>query len=292
MEEWQQEVLESPIPIVLDCYADWCQPCKKLAPLLEERANNSQAKWRLVKLNIDKFPQLSTALQIKSIPTVYLISNKNSVDGFVGYPDAEKLNQFFEIVNKVSGLQNTEQIYLQKMREFQDLIQKNDLNGAEDSIKDIMEKNSFIKNKYGGKLVCLQALIQVKQGDKVKCQNYINEANSKYSLEIQNDDEVKIYIQKQKNIYINIKNILIYINIYQYVYKYTVSMKILFKICYMYFSFFYYDILLLFTFQIIKVDRNWENKKANKFLIEIFTKLGVSNKLTIEGRKSLQKILF
>ena len=43
-------------PIILDCYADWCQPCKKLMPVLEELAQSHEGKFKLVKLNIDNLP--------------------------------------------------------------------------------------------------------------------------------------------------------------------------------------------------------------------------------------------
>lgn len=68
------------MPVVLDCYADWCQPCKKLDPLLKEKMEGFEGKLKLVKLNIDNHPQLSTGLNIRSIPTLFLIFNGNIVD--------------------------------------------------------------------------------------------------------------------------------------------------------------------------------------------------------------------
>lgn len=54
-EEWNTLVMESKVPIVLDCYADWCKPCKTLTPLLESKAKGAKG-WRLVKMDIDKQP--------------------------------------------------------------------------------------------------------------------------------------------------------------------------------------------------------------------------------------------
>jgi thiol-disulfide isomerase/thioredoxin len=78
MEDWETVVMKSEVPVVLDCYAEWCGPCKKLMPLLEEAIkqinqtdsqieldsspSNQHIKARLVKLNIDNFPQLSSGL--------------------------------------------------------------------------------------------------------------------------------------------------------------------------------------------------------------------------------------
>jgi len=76
--EWKPQVMDSQIPVVLDCYADWCGPCKKLMPILvekikeynglaggstdEDETDPENIKIRLVKLNIDNIPQLSQAL--------------------------------------------------------------------------------------------------------------------------------------------------------------------------------------------------------------------------------------
>jgi putative thioredoxin len=66
-------VLRSPVPVVLDCYADWCAPCKELTPVLESavaRAGGA-AKLRFAVLNVDEEPELAEKLQVKSLPTVF-----------------------------------------------------------------------------------------------------------------------------------------------------------------------------------------------------------------------------
>lgn len=86
--------MTSHVPIVLDCYADWCKPCKTLTPILEEKAKNAK-DWKLVKVNIDKFPQIAQMLKVKSVPTVYLLFEGRALDGFTGMPDEKTLNGFF-----------------------------------------------------------------------------------------------------------------------------------------------------------------------------------------------------
>lgn len=54
--EWQPRVMEQTVPIILDCYAEWCGPCKKLYPILEEKVKNLEGKVKMVKLNIDDLP--------------------------------------------------------------------------------------------------------------------------------------------------------------------------------------------------------------------------------------------
>ena len=56
-QEWQPKVMDQKdTPVILDCYADWCAPCRKLTPILEEKAIANDGKFKLVKLNIDNLP--------------------------------------------------------------------------------------------------------------------------------------------------------------------------------------------------------------------------------------------
>jgi thioredoxin len=78
--EWQTKVMEAKVPVILDCYADWCGPCKKLTPVLEKVTNDYEGKFRLVKLNIDTLPELTRALNVKSVPALFLIYKGNVMD--------------------------------------------------------------------------------------------------------------------------------------------------------------------------------------------------------------------
>ena len=67
-------------PVILDFYADWCEPCKKLGPKLESLVGNAGGQLRLAKVNADNHPELTQALQVKSLPTVMLIHMGKLVD--------------------------------------------------------------------------------------------------------------------------------------------------------------------------------------------------------------------
>ena len=54
--QWRTHVMEANLPVILDCYAEWCAPCKKLEPILVEKVRSFQGKLKLVKLNIDDLP--------------------------------------------------------------------------------------------------------------------------------------------------------------------------------------------------------------------------------------------
>ena len=70
-ENFQKLVLESPVPVLVDVYADWCGPCKQLGPMLESAAMKSGGMFRLAKINSDKESSLSQTLEVQGLPTVF-----------------------------------------------------------------------------------------------------------------------------------------------------------------------------------------------------------------------------
>ena len=88
-------------PVILDFYADWCQPCKQLTPKLSALVEAAQGSVRLAKINVDNLPELAQALQIASLPTVMLIHKGKMVDSFQGVLADQALKAF---VSKAIGL--------------------------------------------------------------------------------------------------------------------------------------------------------------------------------------------
>ncbi|MDE0780768.1 MAG: thioredoxin [Alphaproteobacteria bacterium] len=80
------DVLEASreIPVIVDFWAPWCGPCKTLGPIIEKVVQNAGGAVRLVKIDIDKAPDISAQLKIQSIPMVYAFKNGQPVDGFQG----------------------------------------------------------------------------------------------------------------------------------------------------------------------------------------------------------------
>ncbi|RCG30870.1 co-chaperone YbbN [Sphaerisporangium album] len=77
-------------PVVLDLWATWCEPCKQLSPILEKLAAEAAGRWVLAKVDVDKSPQISGALQVQSIPTVLAVFQGQAVTGFQGaLPEAQ-----------------------------------------------------------------------------------------------------------------------------------------------------------------------------------------------------------
>lgn len=87
---FEQEVVSSDQPVLVDFWAPWCGPCKLMLPTIEELAGEFAGKVRIGKLNTDENPQTATSHQITAIPTVLLFKGGEVVDRFVGVTPKEK----------------------------------------------------------------------------------------------------------------------------------------------------------------------------------------------------------
>ena len=90
---WQSEVLESSIPVLVDFWAEWCGPCKAIAPVLDELAGEYDGKLKIAKVDVDKNSALAGEFGIRSIPTLLIIKGGAVQEQMVGALQKSALKQ-------------------------------------------------------------------------------------------------------------------------------------------------------------------------------------------------------
>lgn len=97
-QNFQQEVLQAELPTLVDLYADWCQPCKVLEPILEEISVELAGKLKIVRVDVDQSPMLAQSFRVQSIPMLVLFDKGRPVDQLVGMADKATLMELVKPV--------------------------------------------------------------------------------------------------------------------------------------------------------------------------------------------------
>eukprot|EP00347_Sterkiella_histriomuscorum_P004761 403359210 len=293
-QEWLPKVMQSDKPVILDCYAEWCGPCKKLTPLLEDLTASAEGKFKLVKLNIDNLPQIATGLKVRNIPAVFLIHKGNVIDTFVGLPSEQQLKQFIDtaiLVDSIAHDENIMQTILDKAEEF---INNNELENAE---KIFMEGYTYEnwRDKFGPRLqvgiaYCFvinhrdikksqEILDQITEPKKKELPEFYKDLLAKTLAEINNLQKNQAPSEEEQQLIQKIEND-------------PSDMQSRYDLAKLQFESQKYEDALESCLQSMSIQRNWNERAAYQLLLKVFEKLGSSNEVTIKARKRLSKILF
>lgn len=139
---FQSEVLERSLttPVVVDFWAEWCQPCKQLSPVLERLAVQGGGAWVLAKVNVDANPRLAQAFRVQSIPMVYAVVNGQPIDGFAGVQPEATLRQWIDAVLKAAGVEVAAPED-PRLRAADEALLAGDLDAAEQAYKKILAES-------------------------------------------------------------------------------------------------------------------------------------------------------
>ncbi|MFI6824966.1 tetratricopeptide repeat protein [Micromonospora sp. NPDC050187] len=136
---FQSEVLERSLstPVVVDFWAEWCEPCKQLSPVLEKLAAEGGGAWVLAKVDVEANPRLAQMFRVQGIPMVFAVVGGQPIDAFSGVVPEAQLRQWIQAVLKAGGV-TVEPAGDPRLDEADDALMVGDLDAAEAAYRKIL----------------------------------------------------------------------------------------------------------------------------------------------------------
>ena len=265
-------------PVLVDFWAPWCGPCKQLTPILEKVVKAAKGKVKLVKMDIDKNPEIPGQMGIQSIPAVIAFSNGQPVDGFMGALPESQVVAFLERLTK-GKIAPEERDLLKEADEA--LVGGNPAVAADIYAKLLAEDGANIHALAGLARCYIEtgALEQASQTLALVPEAKRNEAPvaaARAALDVaEQAKSLGPYAELEEKVLSNPLD-------HQARFDLAVALNAKGK----------RDDAVTHLIEIVKRDRKWNEDAARKQLVTFFEAWGATDPATLEGRKKLSSVLF
>ena len=275
-ENFQSEVLDKSksLPVVVDFWAEWCQPCQMLKPALEALASEYDGKFILAKVNADNNQALAAQFGVRGIPSVKAFSNGKIVNEFSGVlPEAEIRNFLDQLIPNESELQRHEAI---------ELLQAGDTNGALRLLNKAIE---FDENNLNAQID--KAEISFNLGDLVTAEEILK----KLPLATTESDPRVQTLRTSIEIANRTAGLADKTTLIAEIGKKPKDLQLKLDLANVYIAEKNYSPALELLFEIIQQDKTFGDDIARKTILEIFTLIGPQDHIVREARKKLSRLL-
>jgi putative thioredoxin len=265
-------------PVLVDFWAEWCGPCKQLAPLLEKAVRAAKGKVKLVKMDIDKHPSIPGQLGIQSIPAVFAFVNGQPIDGFLGALPESQITAFIERVTKdrIGGEEKD------LLKAAEEALAKGDAAGAAELYAQVLEQDS-------GNVAALAGLARsyVRTGA-------LDQAKQTLALvpEAKRNDSAVAAARAALDIAEQAKSVGPLSELEQKVAANPLDPQTRFDLAVALNSKGRRAEAVDNLIEIVKRNRKWNDDGARKQLVQFFDAWGPTDEATVNGRKRLSSILF
>ncbi|MCY4031944.1 MAG: co-chaperone YbbN [Hyphomicrobiales bacterium] len=275
-----QDVLEASmqLPVIVDFWGPSCAPCRQLTPILEKATIAANGAVRLVKMNIEAYPEIAEQLRISSIPAVMIFSKGQPVDGFVGAASESQVKEMFtRLLGELPASPAENNIELAEQA-----LESGDTTTAAQYFSQVLQSDATNPRAIGGFARALIAVGDVEQAErileKVKTEDLEHEAvvAAKSSLALAQKsanvgDLSTMESRVQQSPDDHAARFDLALALHGANRKSDAIEQLL---------------------EIVKRDPKWNEQAARKQLVELFEAYGNSDTVTIEGRKKLSSLLF
>ena len=269
--------------IIVDFWATWCGPCKTLTPILESVVNKSSGAVRLVKIDVDKNPDLSAQLRIQSIPTVFAFSNGQPVDAFQGaLPESEVQNWIDKLLQQHGGEQEPSPLE-EALIAAEEAMNNGDIGSAGALFAQVLNQDAENTKALAGMAKCYLKANKVEKA---------RELIDQLSDDVKSSDEVHAVISAIELAEVGSASASELNSLMTKVNENPSDLQLKYDLATSLYGSGDTEAAIEQLVEIVRINREWNNGTAREQLLKIFEALGPTDPIAITGRRKLSSILF